>query len=395
MLKAHPLFIAVLSIATYAADITGAVTNKTTGKPAANAQVSLLKLEGGMQEIARGTSDAQGRFTIQFPDDRAMHLVRVNYRNVNYHRPAPPGTTSVEVDVYDASDKVDGIKQTFDIVRVEADATTLRITEDFVVENNSRPPRTLVAPNAFEVKLPEGATLDQAMAAGPGGMAVRVAPVQTNEPNKYAFLFPIRPGEANFRVMYTMPYSGSAQLRPTLLRAAENYAVSVPKSMSLKPGAGSRLEQKGDEMGMTVFVAADAQPGQDLSYSISGTGAVPQSDAGGQSSAGPPRPGGGIGNPINTPDPLTKYRWWIIGGLVLAMVAGAGFVMSRADAPAKIAAASSQGGLLEAIKEELFELERDRMQGKIADADYQRVRAALEVVLSRAMERQSRSAARA
>jgi len=26
------------------------------------------------------------------------------------------------------------------------------------------------------------------------------------------------------------------------------------------------------------------------------------------------QPGGGIAPPINTPDPLSKYKWWILGG---------------------------------------------------------------------------------
>src|SRR3954468_2132650 len=237
----------LLSSGALAVDITGTVINKTTNRPAAGDDVILLKLKGGMQEAARTKSDAQGRFTLAVAD-QAMHLVRVSHRNVNYHRPAPPGTTSVEVEVYDAAEKVDGIKQTFDIVRLEADATTLRVTEDFVLENNSKPPLTLLAPRAFEIQLPDGAKIDESMAAGPGGMAIRTTPVATGEPNRYAFLFPIRPGEANFRVVYSLPYSGGAQIKPTLLRAAENYAVSIPKSMTLEPTSSSRLQQKGEEM---------------------------------------------------------------------------------------------------------------------------------------------------
>jgi hypothetical protein len=212
MLRAQTILALFLSAVAYAGTITGTVTNKTTNKPAGGDDVILLKLEGGMQEAARTKADALGKFTINFPDDNAMHLVRVQHRGVNYHRPAPPGTTSVEVDVYDAAEKVDGIKQSFDIVRLEADATTLRVTEDFVLENNSTPPTTLVAPRAFEIVIPMGAKIEESMAAGPGGMAVRTTPVATDQPNHYAFLFPIRPGEANFRVVYTMPYSGNAEI---------------------------------------------------------------------------------------------------------------------------------------------------------------------------------------
>jgi hypothetical protein len=384
----------------FAADISGTVINKTSGKPAGGDDVILLKLQGGMQEISRTKSDAQGRFTLSVPDANAMHLVRVNHRNVNYHRPAPPGTTSIEVEVYDADEKVEGVKQTFDIVRVEGDATTLRVTEDLVLENSSNPPKTLLAPRAIEIQLPAGAKMDQAMAAGPGGMAIRVSPVETG-PGRYAFLFPIRPGEANFRFVYSMPYSGSAEIKPTLLRAAENYAVSIPKSMTLQPGPSSRLQQKGEEMGMLVYVAENARPGQDVSYTVKGTGSVPQPDQEQQQADNANRPGGGMATPINTPDPLAKYRWWIIGLVALALVAGAGYVLSRRDESTQQAAspASTQraadvplSGLLSAIKEEMFELERERVENKISDAEYQKVRAALEVVLARAVDRQTKKA---
>jgi hypothetical protein len=383
MIKTSIRLLTALSLCAfaYAGEITGTVTNKTTGKPAGGDDVILLKLEGGMQEAARTKADAQGRFTISFPDDNAMHLVRVQHRGVNYHRPAPPGTTSVEVDVYDAAEKVEGIKQSFDIVRLEADATTLRVTEDFVLENNSKPPMTLIAPRAFEIQIPEGAKIEESMAAGPGGMAVRTTAVATDKPNRYAFLFPVRPGEANFRVVYTLPYKGSAEIKPALLRTAENYAVSIPKSMTLEPASGSRLQQKGEEMGLLVYVAANAAPGQDISYRVSGTGAAPPQEQNTQAGGdNPNRPGGGIGTPINAPDPLSKYRWWIIAAVALAMVAGAGYVMSRQEAPAKAAAGPT---LQDAIKDELFALESEKIAGTISDREYAEARAGLERLMKR------------
>jgi hypothetical protein len=383
MIKTSIRLLTALSLCAiaYAGEITGTVTNKTTGKPAGGDDVILLKLEGGMQEAARTKANAQGRFTISFPDDNAMHLVRVQHRGVNYHRPAPPGTTSVEVDVYDAAEKVEGIKQSFDIVRLEADATTLRVTEDFVLENNSKPPMTLISPRAFEIEIPEGAKIEESMAAGPGGMAVRTTAVATDKPNRYAFLFPVRPGEANFRVVYTLPYKGSAEIKPALLRTAENYAVSIPKSMTLEPASGSRLQQKGEEMGLLVYVAANAAPGQDISYRVSGTGAAPPQEQNAQAGGDDPsRPGGGIGTPINAPDPLSKYRWWIIAAVALAMVAGAGYVMSRQEAPAKAAAGPT---LQDAIKDELFALESEKIAGTISDREYAEARAGLERLMKR------------
>jgi hypothetical protein len=44
---------------------------------------------------------------------------------------------------------------------------------------------------------------------------------------------------------------------------------------------------------------------------------------------------------------------------------------------------------LSALKEELFALETERLEGKLSDSDYAENKSALEVVLRRALARQS------
>jgi hypothetical protein len=44
-------------------------------------------------------------------------------------------------------------------------------------------------------------------------------------------------------------------------------------------------------------------------------------------------------------------------------------------------------GLLVSLKEELFAMETDRLEGRLSDADYAQQKAALEVVLKRALSR--------
>lgn len=388
----------VLSAAAYAADLTGTVTNKTTNKPASGDEVVLMSLAQGMDEVARTKTDAQGKFRFTLPDASTPHLIRVSHRNVNYHRPAPPGTTSVEIEVFESAEQVPGIRQTVDVMRVEADATTLRVIEMYELENQSSPPRTQMGPKNFEVALPDGAKLEQALAAGPGGMPVTSAPVPTGEKNHYSFIFPIRPGQTRFQVEYSLPYDGKKSLKANLLREVESFAVSVPKSMEFKAEGGSRIEPKGEEAGMKVYVAQNATPGQTLSFQISGTGSAPvdaQTEGGGQTAApgeSSGRPGGGLGAPANTPDPLYKYRWWIIGAVALLLVAGAGYSL-RGGAPVtpvQMAASqiSASNGILEVLKHEMFELESQRISGKVEKAEYEQTKAALDLLLRRALKQQ-------
>ncbi|HMF54059.1 MAG TPA: carboxypeptidase-like regulatory domain-containing protein, partial [Edaphobacter sp.] len=96
-----------------AESISGTVTNKTHNKPSAGDEVVLIRLAQGMQESTRTKTDAKGDFTLDVPD-AGMHLVRVTHDKANYFRPLPPGTQSVEVEVYDAAAKVPGISSEAD-----------------------------------------------------------------------------------------------------------------------------------------------------------------------------------------------------------------------------------------------------------------------------------------
>jgi hypothetical protein len=146
-------------------------------------------------------------------------------------------------------------------------------------------------------------------------------------------------------------------------------------------------------------------------------------------------PGGGIGNPIGTPDPLTRYKWWILGGLTLLLVAAAIYLLRnrtpaadggpilasapsdlegrplpavprsiapvtdyvpppppRAPAPvyspvAHAAPVDSKAALLSSIKDELFQLESDKLSGALTPEEYADAKAGLEAVLKRALKK--------
>jgi len=157
------------------------------------------------------------------------------------------------------------------------------------------------------------------------------------------------------------------------------------------------------------MLARGGSPTRSFAFTVSGSGAMPRDtqaenqpndsagtpDAGGSAAANDTRPGGGLGVPIDTPDPLDKYKWWILGAITLVFAVGAGFLLRRpkdepaTEVPAAAPAAVVQapGGLLGALKEELFTLETDHLQGKLSDSEYEQQKQALELVLRRALSR--------
>jgi hypothetical protein len=417
-----------LPLAAFAAEpITGIVTNRTNNKPSANDDVVLIRLQQGMQESTRTKTDAHGRFTLQVPDE-GIHLVRVTHDKANYFQPVRPGTTAIEMDVYNAAAKVKGVSSEADVMRIQTDAagTGLTVVENLFVKNESTPPMTQFSEKPFDFWLPEGAVIAGSAALAPGGMPVQSPPVPLAEKNHYTFLFPIRPGETRFQISYHVPYTGKFTFTPRETGTTDTVAIMLPKSMTFTADPKAPYNAVNDEVNAQTFVARNVAPDQPMNFTLSGAGQLPRDtttpDAASAGAQGPQQaatsdsgqvapetenkmPGRGLQNPLDpegTRDPWAKYKWWILGGLAVLLAIAAG-VLLRKPTGTQLAAASPQpivppapqsqhNLLLQSLKEELFALETDRLQNSISEEDYADQKSALETVLRRALQRTSSAA---
>jgi hypothetical protein len=434
----------ILVLASFAAaqTLTGTVKNSTTGKPSAGDDVVVFKLGQGMEEAGHTTTDAEGRFGFKLEDAQTPHLVRATHQGVTYHGMALPGTASVAIDVYDVARKVNGIEVIADIMRIQASHGQMAVTRDFGVRNTSNPPRTQLNDRNLEFYIPDGAQFieDSGTAITENGAPVKSAPVPEGEKNRYSFIFPLRPGLTRFEVTYRIPYGGSANLDPKSIYPLEHFMVMSPRSMHFKATPGSakfKMIQFPNMPDATVQTASNTTHRQSLAFYISGEGTLGTARQSGtqgpekhlDSSTGGVlaaqsgnRPGGGLGQPIDAPDPLQKYRWWILGSLAGALLISGVYVASRQQSKMRAysrqkpnsslltpaveegrcestgvamleasrapTASRATSVLMTGIKEELFQIEVERKQGQISQAEFERVKAALDQTLDRALKRE-------
>ena len=331
----HCALILLLASLASAQTLTGTVKNSTTGKPAAGDEVVLLSLGQGMEEAGRTKADAKGNFTFKLDNAQGPHLVRAIHQDVTYHRMAPPGTTSVEVEVYDVGKKVEGIEVVADIMRVQVEQGQLEVMRAFAVQNTSKPPRTQMNERNLEFYVPEGAQIIESSAMTANGQPVNSAPVpEDDKKTRYSFLFPLRPGTTQFQVAYQLPYTGSANIDPKSIYPLQHFVAILPKAMQFSAAPGTNFQPMNDpqQPDANVQVASGAQPRPAAGFQDFRRRhpASPQESAGAPSEGGSAqndnRPGGGLGPPIDAPDPLQKYRWYILGGFALILVAGGVFV---------------------------------------------------------------------
>jgi hypothetical protein len=409
-----------------ASTITGTVTDKTTGKPAAGDNVVLVDVQAGMGEVAHATTDANGHYSLKEPGN-SPYLVRVTHQGAGYFIAAPQGGAPADIPVYDVSAKVQGVSIEADVLEVESENGQLKVTERYFVHNNSLPPTTQWSAHSFQVVLPAEAVVNGVGAQRPTGLPTSVKLDPDGPKGHYSFNFPIQPDEGEketlFQLSYDVPYSaGKFTFKPQLLIPADNLAVILPKGMTFAGGVAFKSVTQ--DPSVQTFVAKNAGPGKSLDFTISGNGSIPREQQGaasgqqpstgmgGQDSGAQPsdtatptsQPGGGIGPPVGGSDALSKYKWWIIGGLALLLAAGAAFLLRKpagvpgvdpatafesgsAVYPAFGSPAAKNAALLNVLKEELFSLETEKISGTVTPEDYAEVKMAIETVLKRALKK--------
>jgi hypothetical protein len=109
---------------------------------------------------------------------------------------------------------------------------------------------------------------------------------------------------------------------------------------------------------------------------------------------------------------LSGSRWYVLGGVVAVMVGFGAWMMMRKPSPHAATAAAGGAGpvrgsgpsrgsqspdprqrsapqtsMLDALKDELFQLETDRLQGKISQQDYDKAKSGLDMLFRRHMKK--------
>lgn len=388
----------VASLAAQGQTVHGTVTNGTTKKPMAGVDVLLLRPDKGMAEETRTKANARGEFTFQLPDSQFMRAVRVRHQNVNYHQALFPGATSVAVTVYESAPTVPGVRRVDESMVIQAKASQVQVYQIFNVQNDSQPPRTQ---QEFSFYLPEGAVVESGEAIRAGAMPLKTTPAPVEgDKNKYLFSYPLIPGQTHFELIYTLPYTGTFRFEPKFAGPVEKFYVLTPKSVQFAPVSPSAYQDDPERVAAFGLKEVDAHlttstaNSSQLAFQIAGEGVIQEDTSQQQAGRGQPaddnRPGIGLGVPNEGANPLSSGQWGFLGVLTLFMAGGAVFlfmVSNPAKAAAAPAPAKGSATLLDALKEEMFQLEADRIHGKIATEEYNSAKAALDKTLQRAMKR--------
>ncbi len=270
-----------------AAEITGAVINRTTGKPQANASVTLTKMGGaggGLQAAGETKTGADGKFTF----DQTLEgptLIRATWDNVTYSRMLPPGTpsTNLTLDVYQSSKSPGDSKVSKHMILFEPGGGQMNVNETYIYSNGGDTAWNDPARGTLRFYLPPAASKMQINATAPGGMPIPAPTSKASQPDIYKTDFPIKPGETRFDLTYSFPYTMGDQFEGKVTTKDDNTYLIVPNGITLKA-------EHVNDLGVEPRTQAHIFGLAGTSYNIQLTGAEiapPENGGGDQQESGP------------------------------------------------------------------------------------------------------------
>jgi hypothetical protein len=422
------LLLCLLASSASAGTVTGTVRNGTTGKPAVGVEIILIQLQGGMQPVANTKTDSDGHYKFDNPGLGAgPMLIRAVYRGVNYHEPATPDKTTIDMQVYEPTDKPSAISVAVHAIIAQPEGSDLAVTEEYSISNKTQPPLAYYrADGDFDFSLPQGAELRSVSAGAATGMPVVQSPVDKGS-NSRSIAYPFRPGDSQVSLTYKLPYpANQASLRLISRYAVDHLGVFVPPSVQV---SGGGLEAAGQAQGFSAYTRNSVAANTPVSFSVSGTAPPPTSSQEGAAAEAPDNDNSqnaSVNSRIDTgaeapvasmttlPARLDSLKWILVGGFAALFVLGVIYLWmqpqasvaglpagararSPGEVPAKTAyktpqvrirapeesiddAALAAGldrevrGSLDELKDILFRLELRREAGTITEADYTRER---------------------
>jgi hypothetical protein len=407
----------LLASVAFAGTVSGTVTNGTTGKAADGVEVILIQLQGTMQPVANTKTDAQGHY--QLSSDilgTAPMLLRAVYRGVNYHEPVPVGTTNVDMQVFEPTDKATAINVTAHFIVLQPNGTDLTVGEEFNIANNTNPPVAYYrSDGSFLFKLPKDAKITDASAGIASGMPVIQTPVDKGNGTQ-AIDYPFRPGDSEVRITYHVPYpSNQTTLQTVSPYPANQVGYAAPPTLHVD-AAG--FTPGGTAQGYNLYLRQSVPANAELTALVSGTAPPPSNadaTATGDNSQNP-----SVNSHVDSGDTaasasittmparLDGLKWILVAGFAAIFALGAVFIVRRPQAvlagpetvdppaPAVPAPAAPKpsapppvgqpavrsvsdldnavSGSLDQLKDALFRLELRHQAGTISADDYARER---------------------
>jgi hypothetical protein len=304
--------------------IDGVVMNITKGVVQEGVSINLVQPgQGGMQTLGTVSTDVAGKFHFDKDPPPGPALLQGNYKDVTYTLVVTPGspTQGLQMSVYDTTNKAASNKLNQHMILLEPTGTELRVSETFLLDNDSNATFQDPAKGSVQIYVPSAEPKGLiASVEGTAGMAIRRPLQKTQQKGVYKLDYPIKPGGGRFDISYTIPsvekFSGK-RLRldgPTRIVTARGVTLT-----------GSAIKDLGQEPQSQAHIYDVLETNYEVA--IKGTGTL-RPDPGAANTSSASKEDNGAPQAAVVPARVYERLWWVLG-LSFAILAMGGTLLYR------------------------------------------------------------------
>lgn len=227
--------------------ISGRVLNGTTSRPAINQKVELLTLGQEMNVTKEDLTQDDGRFTFEEVELAAASphiLLRTIYQGVNYNisLSSPEEVKAPQLlTIYETATELENIEVSMPAMLVIAHGNDLRVEQQYLVNNGSKPMRTLAnSLMTFQFDTPLSGKVDNLKISvlGLGRIPLPQRPLKRKK-GGYRINYPMKPGVNEVWIVYRVKFeSNDRVLKLRLLDGIEHSQLFVKPSNLQVSGKG-------------------------------------------------------------------------------------------------------------------------------------------------------------
>ena len=193
-------------------------------------------------------------------------LLRAVYRGVLYHEPLTPGKTTVDVQVFEPTDKAGSFAVTAHAVILQPGGSDLMVGEEYNIENKTQPPVAYYrSDGSFLFSLPDGAQISDVIIGFPSFSArpecpsskLRSIRARTRRPSVYPHSAPATAACASPTMCPYPDNQVTLRLHLFAVSKAGRLAIFAPPTVQVSGGCAS-VSPAGQEQGFSVYMMRES-----------------------------------------------------------------------------------------------------------------------------------------
>lgn len=300
------------------AQVRGTVTNGTNSSPAAGVALTLSSFSQGMTPVEEVLSGDDGRFAFTkdlpqvSPGQPFAGAIRAEVDGIGYTEILSSESLGEEVSVTVYSASAANLPAPLNrVVILEPSGGELRVHDGYQFLNDSSPPVTYSSEEGtLRFHLPaEADGKVEVSGRGPARMPLPSTALPAGEGGLYKVDFPLKPGESQLDIAYTVPYEDGMEFAVRSAYPGSITRVGAPEGVDV---SGPGVTPMGQEptTRASLYLLAD-EPA--VTLTITGQGRLTRSSSGA---------GSGQAEISIQPAPVASELAWIIGLAVLILCLG-------------------------------------------------------------------------